>query len=156
MRQQGREVVIVEAVRPPTGRGHIEKGYYKDVHPTELLGRTYSELLTRAGVDPAEVENVIAGCVAQYAQQGQNVARNAWLAQGLPIEASATTLDLQCGSAQQAINLGAAQIASGIHDVVIGSGVEHMGRVSFGVGAEIIKQYGTPFTEEFYSHHPVK
>ena len=92
----------------------------------------------------------------QFAEQGQNVARNAWLAQGLPIETSATTLDLQCGSAQQAINFGAAQIASGIHEVVIGCGVEHMGRVSFGVGADIIKQYGTPFTEDFYSHHPVK
>jgi acetyl-CoA acyltransferase len=156
MRQQGREVVIVEAVRTPIGRGHIEKGYYKDVHPTELLGRTYSELLTRAGVDPAEVENVIAGCVAQYAQQGWNVARNAWLAQGLPIEASASTLDLQCGSAQQAINYGASQIASGIHDVVIGSGVEHMGRMSFKVGNEVVERFGSPFTEAFYQHHPVE
>src|SRR3954451_21356269 len=100
MRQQGREVCIVEAVRTPIGRGHIEKGYYKDVHPTELLGGTYSQLLTRAGVDPAEVESVIAACVAQYAQQGSNVARNACRGQGLPIEASASTLDLQCGSAQ--------------------------------------------------------
>jgi acetyl-CoA acetyltransferase family protein len=156
MSQQGREVVIVEAVRTPIGRGHLEKGYYKDVHPTELLGRTYVELLARAGVDAAEIEHVIAGCVQQFAEQGQNVARNAWLSHGLPVEASATTLDLQCGSAQQAVNFGAAQIASGIHDIVIGSGVEHMGRVSFKVGADIIKQYGTPFTEDFYSHHPVK
>src|SRR3954452_7579496 len=150
MREQGREVDIVEAVRTPIGRGHLEKGYYKDVHPTELLGRTYTELLSRAGVDASEIENVISGCVQQFAEQGQHVARNAWLSQGLPIEASATTLDLQCGSAQQAINFGAAQIASGIHDVVIGSGVEHMGRVSFQVSGEVIKQYGTPFTEAFY------
>src|SRR3954453_2389220 len=156
MRQQGREVVIVEAVRTPIGRGHIEKGYYKDVHPTELLGRTYTELINRAGIDAPEVENVIAGCVAQYAEQGWNVARNAWLAQGLPIEASASTLDLQCGSAQQAINYGASQIASGIHDVVIGSGVEHMGRMSFKVGNEVVERFGSPFTEAFYQHHPVE
>ena len=156
MKQQGREVVIVEAVRTPIGRGHAEKGYYKDLHPTDLLGRTYVELLRRTGIDASEVENVIAGCVQQFAEQGQNVARNAWLAEGLPIEASATTIDLQCGSAQQAVNFAALQVASGIHDVVIGSGVEHMGRMSFAVNAEIIKTYGTPFTEAFYDHHPVK
>src|SRR5690349_14474569 len=100
----GREVVIVEAVRTPVGRGHPEKGYYKDLHPTDLLGRVYVELLSRAGVEPSEVEDVIAGCVAQWGEQGLNVARNAWLAEGLPIEAAATTVDRQCGSAQQAVN----------------------------------------------------
>ena len=88
--QQGREVVIVEAVRTPIGRGHREKGYYKDVHPNDLLGRCYTEVLDRAGVDASEVEDVIAGCVAQFGEQGLNVARNAWLQEGLPIEAAAT------------------------------------------------------------------
>src|SRR4051812_21945116 len=154
--QQGREVVIVEAVRTPVGRGHPEKGYYKDLHPATLLGRTYVELLTRAGVDPSEVEDVIAGCVQQMGEQGQNVARNAWLQEGLPVETAATTVDRQCGSAQQAVNFGALQIAAGIHDVVIGSGVEHMGHVSFGVGAEIAERYGSPFTPAFFEQQPVK
>jgi acetyl-CoA acyltransferase len=105
--QQGREVVIVEAVRTPVGRGHLEKGYYKDVHPADLLGKTYTEVLDRAGVEAAEVEDVIAGCVQQFGEQGFNVARNAWLQAGLPIEAAATTVDRQCGSAQQAVNFGA-------------------------------------------------
>src|SRR3954453_5397422 len=132
--QQGREVVIVEAVRTPVGRGHPEKGYYKDLHPTDLLGRTYLELFQRTGMDPAEVEDVIAGCVQQLGEQSYNVARNAWLQAGLPVETAATTVDRQCGSAQQAVNFGAALIAAGVHDVVIGSGVEHMGHVPIGIG----------------------
>ena len=64
-----REVVIVEAVRTPIGRGHEEKGYYRDVRAADLLGRTYSELVARAEIDPAEVENVIAGCVNQLGEQ---------------------------------------------------------------------------------------
>jgi acetyl-CoA acyltransferase len=154
--QQGREVVIVEAVRTPVGRGHREKGYYKDVHPAELLGQTYVELIRRAGIDASEVEDVIAGCAQQLAEQAQNVARNAWLQEGLPIEAAATTVDRQCGSAQQAVNFGALQIAAGIHEVVIGSGVEHMGHVSFGVGQEIADTYGSPFTPKYFDHHNVQ
>jgi acetyl-CoA acetyltransferase family protein len=154
--QQGREVVIVEAVRTPIGRGHPEKGYYKDLHAAALLGRTYTELLRRSGVDPALVEDVLAGCAQQMGEQGQNVARNAWLQEGLPIEAAAATMDRQCGSAQQAVNFGALQIAAGVHDVVIGSGVEHMGHVSFAVGAEIAERYGSPFTPEFFDQHNVQ
>ncbi|HEV8153541.1 MAG TPA: thiolase family protein [Solirubrobacteraceae bacterium] len=153
--QQGREVVIVEAVRTPIGRGHREKGYYKDVHPNDLLGRCYTEVLDRAGVDASEVDDVIAGCVAQFGEQGLNVARNAWLQEGLPIEAAATTVDRQCGSAQQAVNFGAALIASGIHDVVIGSGVEHMGHLSFGATMETQKTYGTAFTEQLLAKHNI-
>src|SRR5689334_24131958 len=100
MRQQeGREVVIVEAVRTPIGRGHKEKGYYKDTHPADLLGKTYTELISRTGIDAGEVEIVLAGCVQQFGEQAFNIARNAWLQEGLPLETSATTLDLQCGSA---------------------------------------------------------
>src|SRR5947199_546249 len=156
MRQQeGREVVIVEAVRTPIGRGHREKGYYKDTHPAELLGKTDSEVLSRAGVDPAEVEDVIAGCVAQFGEQALNVARNAWLQEGLPIEAAATTVDRQCGSAQQAVNFGAALVAAGIHDVVIGSGVEHMGHNSFADTAKIQQHYGQAFTPELLAKHNI-
>ena len=153
--QQGREVVIVEAVRTPIGRGHREKGYYKDVHPDDLLGKTYTEVLERSGVDPAEVEDVIAGCVQQIGEQAFNVARNAWLQEGLPIEAAATTVDRQCGSAQQAVNFGAALIASGIHDVVIGSGVEHMGHLPFSVGMEAQQKYGSAFTQKLMEKHNI-
>src|SRR5436853_212990 len=141
----GREVVIVEAARTPIGRGHPEKGYYKDTHPNELLGKCYSEVIERAGIDASEVEDVITGCVQQYGEQMFNVGRNAWLQAGLPVETPATTVDRQCGSAQQAVNFGAALIASGVHDVVIGSGVEHMGHVPMGVGCKWVDQVGTPW-----------
>src|SRR3954454_6053915 len=127
----GREVVIVEAVRTPVGRGHREKGYYKDVHPNKLLGTVLKEVVDRAGIDAGQVEDVVTGCVQQFGEQGFNIGRNAWLEAALPIETPATTLDRQCGSAQQAVNFGAAQIAAGVHDVTIGSGVEHMGHISF-------------------------
>jgi acetyl-CoA acetyltransferase family protein len=155
MSQQGREVVIVEAVRTPIGRGHPEKGYYKDTHPADLLGKTYTELLARSGVDAADVEIVLAGCVQQFGEQAFNIARNAWLQEGLPIETSATTLDLQCGSAQQAVNLGTALIAAGVHDIVIGSGVEHMGHVPFSAGVETQQRYGAAFTPKLMAKHNI-
>jgi acetyl-CoA acetyltransferase family protein len=153
--QQGREVVIVEAVRTPVGRGHLEKGYYKDVHPNALLAKVYTEVLDRAGVDPSEVEDVIAGCVQQFGPQGMNIARNAWLEAGLPIEAAATTVDRQCGSAQQAVNFGAALIAAGVHDVVIGSGVEHMGLLPFSAGMKTMQDFGSAFTEALMEKHNI-
>ncbi len=149
----GREVVIVEAVRTPIGRGHKEKGYYSDTHPHELLGRTYSEVIARAGIDPGEVEDVICGCVQQYGEQMFNVGRNAWLQAGLPVETPATTVDRQCGSAQQAVNFGAALIAAGVHDTVIGGGVEHMGHIPMGVGFNWVDQVGSPWPPELLERY---
>src|SRR3954452_23382690 len=149
----GREVVIVEAVRTPIGRGHKEKGYYKDVHPSNLLAKTYSEVIERAGIPAEEVEDVITGCVNQFGEQGLNVGRNAWLEAGLPIETPATTVDRQCGSAQQAVNFGAALVASGVHDVVIGSGVEHMGHISFGDTMKTQAEFGAAFSPELLEHY---
>jgi acetyl-CoA acetyltransferase family protein len=143
----GREVVIVEAVRTPIGRGHPEKGYYKDTHPNELLGKCYSEAISRAGIDATEVEDVITGCVQQYGEQMFNVGRNAWLQEGLPVETPATTVDRQCGSAQQAVNFAAALIAAGVHDAAIGSGVEHMGHIPMGVGFKWVDEVGSPWPE---------
>jgi acetyl-CoA acyltransferase len=154
--QQGREVVIVEATRTAIGRGHPEKGYYKDVHPADLLGHTYAALIERTGLAAGAVEYVVAGCVQQFGEQSMNVARNAWLQMGFPIETSASTIDLQCGSAQQAVNVGAALIASGVHDVAIGSGVEHMGHNSFAAGAKIVEEYGSPFTPAFKDRYNVR
>jgi acetyl-CoA acyltransferase len=139
----GREVVIVEAVRTPIGRGHEEKGYYKDTHPSTLLAKTYSEVIDRTGIDASEVEDVVAGCVQQFGEQGMNIGRNAWLEAGLPIETPATTVDRQCGSAQQAVNFSAALIASGVHDVAIGGGVEHMGHISFADGMQVMSEHGS-------------
>src|SRR3989440_6428127 len=141
----GREVVIVEAVRTPVGRGHPEKGYYKDSHPNALLAKCYTEVIERAGIPADEVEDVITGCVQQYGEQMFNVGRNAWLQAGLPVETPATTVDRQCGSAQQAVNFAAALIAAGVHDAVIGSGVEHMGHVPMGVGFNWVGEVGAPW-----------
>ncbi|HWO15228.1 MAG TPA: thiolase family protein [Solirubrobacterales bacterium] len=149
----GREVVIVEAVRTPIGRGHAEKGYYKDVHPSNLLAKVYGELFERSGVDPAETGDVVTGCAQQFGEQGVNIGRNAWLEAGLPIETPATTIDRQCGSAQQAVNFAAALIATGVHDVAIGSGVEHMGHISFADGYEVMKEHGSPFSPELLKRY---
>jgi acetyl-CoA acyltransferase len=144
----GREVVIVEAVRTPIGRGHPEKGYYKDLHASNLLARTYKELIDRAGIDPNEVGDVVAGCVSQFGEQQLNIGRNAWLEAGLPQEVPATTVDRQCGSAQQAVNFAAALVASGVHDVAIGGGVEHMGHNSFADSAAVMQEHGFAFSPE--------
>jgi acetyl-CoA acetyltransferase family protein len=152
---EGREVVIVEAVRTPVGRGHPDKGYYKDVHPNELLGATFVEVLGRAGVEPSEVEDVIVGCVQQYGEQSYNIGRNAWLQAGLPIETPATTIDRQCGSAQQAVNFAAALVATGVHDVAIGGGVEHMGHIPLSVNGKLHQELGSPFPAELLERHAI-
>ena len=96
------DVVIVEAVRSPLGR---RNGGLSTCHSVDVLGSVQAELFNRSGVDPAEVGQVIGGCVGQVGMQTMNVARNAWLAAGLPLEVAATTVDTQCGSSQQATNL---------------------------------------------------
>src|ERR671922_1732137 len=149
----GREVVIVEAARLPVGRGHEEKGYYKDVHASSLLAKTYDELIKRAGLEASEVDDVVAGCVQQFGEQGINIARNAWLEAGLPMETPATTVDRQCGSAQQAVNFAAALIASGVHDVAIGGGVEHMGHLSFADVAQVMQEHGMAFSPQLLERY---
>ncbi|MGZ5322556.1 MAG: thiolase family protein [Solirubrobacterales bacterium] len=149
----GREVVIVEAARTPVGRGHEEKGYYKDTHPSALLAKAYSEVIGRAGIDASEVEDVVGGCVQQFGEQGINIARNAWLEAGLPIETPATTVDRQCGSGQQAVNFASAMIASGVHDVMIGGGVEHMGHISFADSYAVMQEHGMAFSPELMERY---
>ena len=151
--QSGREVWIVEAARTPIGRGHKEKGYYKATHPNELLGTSYTAVIERSGIPAEAVENVVAGCVQQYGEQSFNVGRNAWLQAGLPITTPAATLDLQCGSAQHAVNFAAAQVAAGVHDVAIGSGVEHMGHIPMGVGMAWADQVGSPWPPELLERY---
>jgi acetyl-CoA acyltransferase len=149
----GREVVIVEAVRTPIGRSHEEKGYYKDVHASNLLAKAYAEAIERAGIDPTEVEDVVSGCVQQFGEQGINIARNAWLEAGLPIETPAATVDRQCGSGQQAVNYAAAMVASGVHDTMIAGGVEHMGHISFADSASVMQEHGFAFSPQLLERY---
>ncbi len=150
---EGREVVIVEAVRTPIGRGHPEKGLFRDIHPNELLGAALVGVIERAGIDPSLVGDLVTGCVSTYGEQSLNIGRNAWLQAGLPVETPATTIDRQCGSSQQAVNFAATLIAAGIHDVVIGAGVEHMGRIPLNAGEQISQTLGTPFPRELLERY---
>jgi acetyl-CoA acyltransferase len=145
-----RDVVVVEAVRTPVGRGNREGGVFRDIHPADLLGRTFLGLLDRAGLDPAEVDSVVTGCVYQIAEQATGIGRNAWLAKGLPVETAATTVDIRCGSGQQAFNIAAAQIAAGVHDVVVAAGIEHMGRIGFPVNEASQEMWGRGQTAELF------
>jgi acetyl-CoA acyltransferase len=138
----GDEVYIVEAVRTPVGRGHREKGIFRDVHPAVLLGRTFVELLARAGVDSARVDNAIAGCVYQIGEQSTGITRNAWLGRGLAEETGAITVDIRCGSGQEATHFGALRIAAGVDDLVVTGGVESMSRVGFPVNEKQQEEFG--------------
>jgi acetyl-CoA acetyltransferase family protein len=150
---QGREVVIVEAARTPIGRGHPTKGWYRDVHPNELLGAAYRAVIERSRIDPELVDDVAAGCLTQVGEQSQNIARNAWLQAGLPATTPASTVDRQCGSAQQAVSFAAGLIAAGVHDVMIGAGVEHMGRIPMGSDVAHPEDFGTPYPAELMERY---
>ena len=144
-----REVVIVEAVRTPTGR---RNGALKDVHPVILAAMALRELMQRAKIDPALVEDVVMGCVSQVGEQSLNIARNAVLQAGFPIEVPATTVDRQCGSGQQAIHFAANLIAAGVCDITIGAGVENMSRLPIGSS---IATGGHPFPPSLLEMYPL-
>ncbi|MTD12489.1 acetyl-CoA C-acyltransferase [Nakamurella sp. YIM 132087] len=144
-RRTAREVLVAEAVRTPMGRSHAEKGWFRDTHPNELLGAVYAELLRRADLPAAAVEDLIIGCTAPFGEQSRNIGRNAWLQAGFPAEVPAVTLDRRCGSAQTAVEMGAALVGSGTHDVVIAGGVEHMGHVPMNSPAAISELFGEPW-----------
>jgi acetyl-CoA C-acetyltransferase len=141
--------VIVEAVRTPIGK---RNGWLSSLHPAELLGAVQVEVIKRSGIDPSLVEEAIGGCVTQAGEQGANITRWAWLAAGLPQETAATTVDCQCGSAQQANHLIAGLIAAGGIDVGIACGVEAMSRV--GLGANVLNGPGNPRPESWDGDSP--
>ena len=145
-----REVVIVEAVRSPLGK---RGGELAAMHSIDLLGRVQSELIRRAGIDAKQIGQVVGGCVGQVGMQTMNVTRNAWLAQGLPIEVAATTVDAQCGSSQQATNLAYALVKSGVVDVAIGCGVELMSQVPMGSTIPKDPSVGKPVNKSYWEHH---
>jgi acetyl-CoA acyltransferase len=144
-----REVVIVEAVRTPVGR---RNGALKDTHPVVLGAMALRELVGRAGIDPAGVEDVVMGCVSQVGEQGLNIARNAVLQAGFPIEVPATTVDRQCGSGEQAIHFAANLIQAGVCDVTIAGGVESMTRLPIGSS---ISHGGQPFPPSLLEVYPM-
>jgi len=121
--------VIVDAVRSPIGK---RAGWLSGLHPAELLGATVTALIDRAGIDPAQVEQIIGGNVTQAGEQAGNITRTAWLNAGLPELTGATTIDAQCGSAQQATGLIAGLIATDAISAGISCGVESMSRIPLG------------------------
>ena len=121
--------VIVGAVRTAVGR---KNGKLSGARPDDLLALTLKELVARTKVDPNEIEDVVVGCVDQVGEQGFNIARNAALIAGFPLDVCGTTLDRMCGSGQQAANFAAMGIMAGQYEVVIGGGVENMTRIPMG------------------------
>ncbi len=156
-----REAVIVDTLRTPIGK---RKGKLATWHPTDLLAHALNGLLDRTGVDPERIDDVIGGCITQSGEQGCNVIRNAWVAAGLPQSVSATTVDRQCGSSQQAVHFAAQGIIAGSYDLVVACGVESMTRapmasnamskpVALGKGDDAPKVGGTgPFSPDFLKH----
>lgn len=143
-----RDVVIIDAVRTPCGRGKAG-GALSGVHPTALLSGVLTALLERTEIDPGTVDDVIAGCVSQAGEQGFNIARNALLGAGLPLSVPGVTIDRQCGSSQQATTFAAQAIASGWQDVLIACGVESMSRVPLRSSLGGQDPYGPGVAERF-------
>jgi acetyl-CoA C-acetyltransferase len=123
------EAYIVEAVRTPVGK---KNGGLAAAHPADMGAHVLTELLDRAGVDPAAVEDVVFGCLDTLGPQAGDIARTAWLAAGLPEEVPGTTIDRQCGSSQQALHFAAQGVMSGTQDVVIAGGVQNMSQIPIG------------------------
>jgi acetyl-CoA acyltransferase len=121
--------VIVDAVRTPVGR---RNGRLSGWHPVDLAAEPLKALVARSGLDPALIEDVVMGCTMTVGEQAMNIGRNAVLAAGFPESVPGTTVDRQCGSAQQAVHFAAQAVMSGAMDIVIGAGVESMTRVPIG------------------------
>jgi acetyl-CoA C-acetyltransferase len=119
----------------------------------DLLGSVLRSLFERSGVDPAQVGQVIGGCVNQVGMQTFNVTRGAWLAAGLPLEVAATTIDTQCGSSQQSAGLAFAMIAAGVLDSAVACGVELMSRVPMGSAIPSEPDLGTPYSQSYLDHY---
>jgi acetyl-CoA acyltransferase len=136
-----KDVVIIEAVRTAMGR---RNGMLSGTHPVTLGAKVLREVVERAGVDPGTVGDVVFGNVSQVGEQAANIGRNVVLEANFPIHVPGTTVDRQCGSAQQAIHFAANLISSDVVDIAIGGGVEVMSRVPMGSNFQVA---GFPFTE---------
>src|ERR1700678_2009718 len=147
---QGRDAVIVGAVRTPIGEGKAS-GALHDVLPADLLAHSLRELVARTGVDPMQIDDVIAGAVTQVGDQAVNIARNALLGAGFPESVPGTTIDRQCGSSQQAISFAAQGVIAGAYDVVVAAGVESMSRVPMGSS---VLPGSNPFGDDMTRRYP--
>jgi acetyl-CoA C-acetyltransferase len=145
-----RDVVIVEAVRTPVGR---RGGGLSTFHSADLLAQALRALVDRSGIDPAEVGQVVGGCVSQVGMQSFNVARTAWLTAGLPQTVAATTVDTQCGSSQQATNVATSLISSGVVDVAVACGVENMSMVPIGSNSSKKLGLGVPIPKTYFGQY---
>ncbi len=141
------EAVIVEAVRSPIGK---RNGGLSGVHPAELSAQVLNELVGRAGVDPALVDDVIWGCVMQAGEQALDIGRTALLTAGWPESVPGVTVDRQCGSSQQSVHFAAAGVVAGHYDVVVAGGVESMSRTPMGSS---LANGGHPYPEAFRSRY---
>ena len=141
------DVVIVEAVRTPVGK---RNGGLSTVHPVDLLAAAQRAVVERSGVDPTEIGQVITGCVSQVGEQAFNIGRTAWLTAGLPLTVANTTVDTQCGSSQQATNLGTALVAAGVVDAAVAGGVEVMSRVPIGASGRKELGLGIPIPRSYF------
>jgi len=144
-----KNAVIVDALRSPLGK---RNGRLKNWHPVDLLSEVLKTLAERNQLDPALVDDVVAGCVMQVGEQSLNVARNAVLAAGWPDTVPGTTIDRQCGSSQQAAHFAAQGVMAGAYDVVVACGVEVMTRVPMGASVSD-RNYGFPFGPRVMSRY---
>jgi acetyl-CoA C-acetyltransferase len=146
------DVVIVGAGRSPIGR---RNGSLAAAHPADVLGPVQMAVLARAGIDPRQVGQVIGGCIKKVGAQAMNITRTAWLSHGGPQEVAAVTVDAQCGSSQQAVNLAHSLIASGTEDVVLACGVENMSRIPIGSDAVAGTKagLGKPISRSYFDHY---
>lgn len=131
MTDMSNEAVIVDVVRTPVGRGK-PGGMLSGVHPVDLAAGVLQTILDRNGLESAQIDDVLLGCVSQVGEQAMNIARQAVLAAGFDEHVPATTIDRQCGSSQQAVHFAAQGIEAGAYDIVIVGGVESMSRVPLG------------------------
>ncbi|MBF4477627.1 acetyl-CoA C-acetyltransferase [Rhodococcus rhodochrous] len=138
------EAYIVDAVRTPIGK---KKGGLADVHPADLGAHVIKALVERTGIDPADVDDVVFGCVDAIGGQAGNIARTAWLAAGYPQHVPGVTVDRQCGSSQQALHFGAQAILSNTADLIVAGGVQNMTQIPISAAMIVGQQYGfdTPF-----------
>jgi acetyl-CoA C-acetyltransferase len=145
-----KSVIVGSAIRTPLGK---RNGALSQVHPARVLGPIQRAALDRAAVEPVEVDQVIGGAVAQVGEQSFNVARTAWLAEGLPASVAATTVDAQCGSSQQAFTLAVGLVGSGLSDVVLACGVESMSRLPIGSNFRKDFDLGRPVPKAYRDHY---
>jgi acetyl-CoA C-acetyltransferase len=138
------EAYIVGAVRTPVGK---KNGGLSGVNPVDMAAHVLSELVTRTGVDPEAVDDVIMGCVSQIGPQTLDIARQSWLSAGLPEQVPGVTVDRQCGSSQQAVHFAAQAVLSGTQDLVVAAGVESMSQVPMGSSVALPMELGLPFGE---------